>query len=246
MFHHSSEHHSPEVSSIGQHCAADNRDAAREKAIRHSRHEHHGNSAEARQQQRRAADQRSPPNSPPVRSTRRKRRRSRSLSSSPSPSRSNHGQSQKRIGQAHARGGTPRRLRAQAAECSSDGGAPSPSRKTADDLWATRKSNRSPAPSPSCSPPRRSHSCGGHRKARRKPGSSADVSPSCSPSRRNRSHTPRAGRRRSGSNGGSAAADEEWQFDHVAQQRLEAVPRRGRGGVGSRVFDTGALPHTSV
>lgn len=32
-----------------------------------------------------------------------------------------------------------------------------------------------------------------------------------------------------------------WAFDAARQAQLEAVPRRGRGGVGTRVFDVGAL-----
>ena len=39
--------------------------------------------------------------------------------------------------------------------------------------------------------------------------------------------------------------DKEWQFDEGLQKHLSHVPRRGKGGVGSRVFDTGVeLVHT--
>lgn len=34
---------------------------------------------------------------------------------------------------------------------------------------------------------------------------------------------------------------EEWEFDEDLQRSLQKVPRRGRGAVGSRVFDTGVL-----
>ena len=49
--------------------------------------------------------------------------------------------------------------------------------------------------------------------------------------------------------GGAAAprpvdttADEEWDFDAELHSRLRKVPRRGRGGVGTRIFDTGTAP----
>lgn len=34
----------------------------------------------------------------------------------------------------------------------------------------------------------------------------------------------------------------EWEFDEELHTKLRTVPRRGRGGVGTRVFDTGTLP----
>jgi hypothetical protein len=41
----------------------------------------------------------------------------------------------------------------------------------------------------------------------------------------------------------TSTLDTEWQFDEELQERLARVPTRGRGGVGTRVFDAGALLH---
>lgn len=41
---------------------------------------------------------------------------------------------------------------------------------------------------------------------------------------------------------GPAAQGEVWQFDEALNAKLRKVPRRGRGGVGTRVFDTGMFP----
>ena len=48
---------------------------------------------------------------------------------------------------------------------------------------------------------------------------------------------------RKGGPGASRQDGREWAFDAELHQKLRKVPRRGRGGVGTRVFDTGAPIH---